>query len=159
VVVSAFSQSSCHCLSQYPCGQNAQHAAGQVRNTLAEQRPDGSGSKSSSKRAYIRLPDSHRGVPRGSSSGPVLFKVLTNHLDTAVKCTGPLLPSPSGLVQKRWHLSTLQGQGQATRKKGSHHTRQSTSPLETAGRPCAGRLGLLFPTARWLGAFPPLSPS
>ena len=68
-------------------------------------------------------------------------------------------PLPRGSVQKRWHLSTLQGQGRATAKKGSHHAWQSTTPLWSAGRPCAGRLGLPFPPAARLDALPPLSHS
>ena len=99
------------------------------------------------------------GLPQDSVLGPVLFhdvEMIRMQESNAQALSSPL---PRGSVQKRWHLSTLQGQGWRTGKKSSHHTWQSTTSLWSAGRPCAGWLGPPFLTAPCLDALPPLSHS
>ena len=90
-------QSFCYCLSRYPSRQNVQQTARQVQNTLGEQLADGSGSKGYSKRGYITPAASHQRASSGLSFRASALSCCRNDPDAGVECTGPLLPSPSGL--------------------------------------------------------------
>lgn len=74
----------------------------------------------------------------------------------AQRTPGPLLLSPLGSVQRRWHLPNSRGRP-GDGEEGPMQYLATSSSLWSAGRPCAGRLCLPFPPAGWLDASLPVS--